>query len=35
MLNINNKEDKDKMKKYYRTSDMINLLDFFPELNLS
>ncbi len=33
MLNINNKEDKEKMKKYYRTSDMINLLDFFPELS--
>lgn len=33
MLNINNFEDKEKMKNYYRTSDMINLLDFFPNLS--
>lgn len=33
MLNINNVEDIEKMKKYYRTSDMINLIEFFPEIS--
>lgn len=33
MLNMNNINDKEKMMKYYRTSDMLNLLYFFPELS--
>lgn len=33
MLSINNIKDKEKMKNYYRTSDMINLMDFFPNIS--
>ena len=33
MLNINNVEDIPLMRQYYRTSDMLNLLEFFPEIN--
>lgn len=33
MLNMNNADDKQKMMQYYRTSDMLNLLYFFPELS--
>lgn len=33
MLSINNSLDKEKMKNYYRTSDMINLIDFFPDIS--
>lgn len=33
MLSIKNTEDIPKMKSYYRTSDMINLIEFFPELS--
>lgn len=33
MLNSNNILDKEKMMKYYRTSDMLNLLYFFPQLS--
>lgn len=33
MLNMHNPTDREKMKKYYRTSDMINLLDFFPNVS--
>ena len=33
MLSINNVEDIEKMKRYYRTSDMINLIEFFPEIS--
>lgn len=33
MLNMNNERDYLKMKDYYRTSDMLNLLYFFPELS--
>ena len=33
MLSMNNIEDKEKMMNYYRTSDMLNLLYFFPELS--
>ncbi len=33
MLNMNNANDKEKMKQYYRTSDMLNLLYFFPQLS--
>ena len=33
MLNMNNINDKEKMMNYYRTSDMLNLLYFFPELS--
>lgn len=33
MLNMNNINDKQKMMNYYRTSDMLNLLFFFPELS--
>jgi len=33
MLNINSVNDINLMKQYYRTSDMINLLYFFPELS--
>lgn len=33
MLNMNNIEDKQKMMNYYRTSDMLNLLYFFPKLS--
>lgn len=33
MLKLSNIEDKDKMNNYYRTSEMINLLYFFPELS--
>lgn len=33
MLDMNNLNDKEKMMNYYRTSDMLNLLFFFPELS--
>lgn len=33
MLNMKNPEDRAKMMTYYRTSDMLNLLIFFPELS--
>ena len=33
MLSMNNKNDIDKMLKYYRTSDMLNLLIYFPEIS--
>lgn len=33
MLSMNNKNDIDKMLRYYRTSDMLNLLIYFPELS--
>lgn len=33
MLSMNNINDKLKMMKYYRTSDMLNLLYFFPQLS--
>ena len=33
MLSINNINDKPKMMEYYRTSDMLNLLYFFPQLS--
>lgn len=33
MLNMNNISDKQKMMNYYRTSDMLNLLSFFPQLS--
>lgn len=33
MLTINNPEDIQKMRNYYRTSDMINLLMYFPEIS--
>lgn len=33
MLRINDYTAKEKMKNYYRTSDMINLIDFFPNLS--
>lgn len=33
MLNMNNLEQKQKMMNYYRTSDMLNLLYFFPQLS--
>lgn len=33
MLSMNSINDKQKMMKYYRTSDMLNLLYFFPELS--
>ncbi len=33
MLNMNNIDDKQKMMQYYRTSDMLNLLYFFPQLS--
>ena len=33
MLNMNNINDKQKMMDYYRTSDMLNLLYFFPQLS--
>ncbi len=33
MLSMNNANDKQKMMKYYRTSDMLNLLYFFPQLS--
>ncbi len=33
MLNMNNIDDKQKMMKYYRTSEMLNLLYFFPQLS--
>lgn len=33
MLNINNINDRKKMMEYYRTSDMLNLLYFFPQLS--
>lgn len=33
MLSMNNIKDKEKMMKYYRTSDMLNLLQYFPELS--
>lgn len=33
MLSMNNANDKQKMMEYYRTSDMLNLLYFFPQLS--
>lgn len=33
MLSMNNINDKQKMMEYYRTSDMLNLLYFFPQLS--
>ncbi len=33
MLNMNNLNDRQKMMNYYRTSDMLNLLFFFPQLS--
>ncbi len=33
MLNMNNEKDKAKMMNYYRTSEMLNLSYFFPELS--
>ena len=33
MLSIKNIHDQPKMMKYYRTSDMLNLLYFFPQLS--
>ena len=34
MLSINHVHDIQKMKEYYRTSDMLNLLYFFPKLKI-
>ena len=34
MLELKNINDKEKMMKYYRTSDMLNLLYFFPNLSV-
>ncbi len=33
MLLYKNKEDRDKMNNYYRTSDMIKLLKYFPDIS--
>lgn len=33
MLNITNLEDIEKMRSYYRTSDMLNLIEQFPEIS--
>ena len=33
MLSMNNGNDINKMLKYYRTSDMLNLLIYFPEIS--
>ena len=33
MLSVNNSKDIDKMLRYYRTSDMLNLIMYFPELS--
>lgn len=33
MLNMNNEDDRKKMMNYYRTSDMLNLIYFFPKLS--
>lgn len=33
MLSINNPDDISKMKEYYRTSDMLNLILYFPEVS--
>ena len=33
MLSMNNKNDILNMLKYYRTSDMINLITYFPEIS--
>lgn len=33
MLTMNNEKDISKMLKYYRTSDMLNLLIYFPEIS--
>ena len=33
MLSMNNSKDIEKMLKYYRTSDMLNLIIYFPELS--
>lgn len=33
MLSMNNEKDISKMLKYYRTSDMLNLLIYFPEVS--
>lgn len=33
MLTMNNPKDINKMRNYYRTSDMLNLLMYFPEIS--
>ena len=33
MLSSSNREEKELMMNYYRTSDMLNLLLYFPELS--
>ena len=33
MLSMNNVNDRQKMMEYYRTSDMLNLLYFFPQIS--
>lgn len=33
MFSMNNRNDIDKMLKYYRTSDMLNLIIYFPDLS--
>lgn len=33
MLSMNNEKDRKKMMNYYRTSDMLNLIFFFPQLS--
>ena len=33
MLSMNNINDRQKMMEYYRTSDMLNLLYFFPQIS--
>lgn len=33
MLNMSNQKDIERMRNYYRTGDMINLIDFFPKIS--
>ena len=33
MLRMSDLYDRQKLKKYYRTSDMLNLLFFFPDIS--
>lgn len=33
MLLYKNEEDREKMNRYYRTSDMIKLLKYFPDIS--
>ena len=33
MLTINRNEDIDKMMKYHRTRDMLNLIKYFPDIS--